>query len=151
MQVSIRTVVETLAGRGGELEIETVPGGASDSKRAQRLLGEIAAVQSRNATAVGLIRAIALIWLEIEKLTLAQLQRAWLQAEHGIAFPQVHDVGFAAPYSEPAARVEDFLQQDDDGTFPWVDQDYPEILILAKVPARYVFPVGVTATMKRGR
>ncbi len=90
----LRTVVEarqTAEAAGAMIEV-TVPGVEPDPERAEQLLGEMAAQQDRvetaereAASAGGLIQAVALSRVETEKLTLAQLQMAYLQARYGIA------------------------------------------------------------------
>ena len=83
----LRTVVETrqqAEAAGATIEV-TVPAVEPDPERAEQLLGEIAAQQQRveaaereAASAGGLIQAVALSRVETEKLTLAQLQMAYL-------------------------------------------------------------------------
>jgi hypothetical protein len=43
------------------------------------------------------------------------------------------------------------LDDDDTQRIQFIDVTLQEVLILAKVPARYFCPAGVTATMKRDR
>lgn len=95
----------------------TVPAVEPDPERAEQLLGEMAAQQQRvevaereAASAGGLIQAMALSRVETEKLTLAQLQMAYLQARYGIAFPVTPNVKASAPPSSqttaPATTAE---------------------------------------------
>ena len=77
------------------LEIQ-VPAVAPNDELAQQLLGELAQQQtavdlaSKEAeSAGGLIKALALSRVETEKLTLSQLQMAYLQAKYGIAMPNL--------------------------------------------------------------
>ena len=133
----LRTVVETrmeaeASGAGMEL---TIPVVAPDPERATRLLGEMAAAQSRiedaerdAAGAGGLIQAMALSRLETERLSLAQLQLAWLQAEYGIAFPNFAEPSAsgppaASPATQPVAAGDDL----DDGVVAWADPNHPDI------------------------
>lgn len=87
----LRTVVETrqeAEAAGATIEV-TVPAVEPDPERAEQLLGEMAAQQLRveaaereAASAGGLIQAVALSRVETEKLSLAQLQMAYLQARY---------------------------------------------------------------------
>ena len=133
----LRTVVETrmeadATGLSPEL---TIPVVAPDPERAARLLGEMAVVQSRieaaerdDAGAGGLIQAMALSRLETERLSLAQLQMAWLQAEYGIAFPRfVESSASGTPAASPAPQPEASGADHDDGVVAWADPDHPEI------------------------
>ncbi|WP_296644332.1 peptidoglycan-binding domain-containing protein [Roseinatronobacter sp.] len=133
----LRTVVETrreaeAAGIPADL---TVPVVAPDPERAERLLGEIAAVQSRieaaerdAAGAGGLIQAMALSRLETERLSLAQLQMAWLQAEYGIAFPNFAEPSASGtPAASPATQPDTAKVDLDDGVVAWADPNHPDI------------------------
>lgn len=113
----------------------TIPVVAPDPERAERLLGEMATVQTRiveaendAASAGGLIQAMALSRLETERLSLAQLQMAWLQAEYGIAFPNFAEpsasrIPAASPATQPDAAGVDL----DDGVVAWTDPNHPDI------------------------
>jgi hypothetical protein len=83
-----------LAADGNATLMIQVPAVAPNEEKAQQLLGELAQQQKvvTEATqeaekAGGLIKALALSRVEAEKLTLSQLQMAYLQAKYGIAFP----------------------------------------------------------------
>ena len=73
-----------------------VPAVVPNDELAQQLLGELAQQQTAVDLAVkeaegagGLIKALALSRVETEKLTLSQLQMAYLQAKYGIAMPNL--------------------------------------------------------------
>ena len=135
----LRTVVESrqqAEAGGAQIDI-TVPAVEPDPARAEQLLGEMAAQQQRvdsatreAASAGGLIQAIALSRVETEKLTLAQLQMAYLQARYGIAFPVTPVVSApaaSAPTNAPegaAAGAEDDLSG---AALPWADPAYPNV------------------------
>lgn len=134
----LRAVVESRkqAETGGAAIEVTVPAVEPDPERAEQLLGEMAAQQQRveaaeqeAAAAGGLIQAVALSRVETEKLTLAQLQMAYLQARYGIAFPVAPEVTASeTPRSE--APVSDATPEEDDPTgaaLPWADPDHPGI------------------------
>jgi hypothetical protein len=120
---------------GAQIEI-TVPAVEPDSVRAEQLLGEMAAQQQRveaaegeAASAGGLIQAVALSRVETEKLTLAQLQMAYLQARYGIAFPVSPIVSTSAPSSQNST---DSVAKADgnevaDAALPWADPNHPDI------------------------
>lgn len=85
----LRTVVESRqqAEAGGATIEVTVPAVEPNPERAEQLLGEMAAQQQRieaaerdAASAGGLIQAVALSRVETDKLTLAQLQMAYLRS-----------------------------------------------------------------------
>ena len=83
-----------LAADGNATLMIQVPAVAPNEEKAQQLLGELAQQQGvvdeaaqEAANAGGLIKALALSRAEAEKLTLSQLQMAYLQAKYGIAFP----------------------------------------------------------------
>ena len=83
-----------LAADGNATLMIQVPAVAPNEEKAQQLLGELAQQQrvvdeaaQEAANAGGLIKALALSRAEAEKLTLSQLQMAYLQAKYGIAFP----------------------------------------------------------------
>ncbi|MBM2319744.1 MULTISPECIES: peptidoglycan-binding domain-containing protein [Marivita] len=91
-----RTVVQNrINAEAGGATIEVVVSAIqTDERRAEQLLGEMAAAQERisqaeseAASSGGLVQALALSRLETERLTLAQLQMGYLQARYGIAFP----------------------------------------------------------------
>ena len=134
----LRAVVESRkqAEAGGATIEVTVPAVEPDPERAEQLLGEMAAQQQRveaaeqeAAAAGGLIQAVALSRVETEKLTLAQLQMAYLQARYGIAFPIAPEVTSSrTPRSEASAS--DATPEEDDPTgaaLPWADPDHPDI------------------------
>lgn len=133
----LRTVVETRmeAEASGMNQELTIPVIAPDPERAARLLGEMAAVQSRieeaerdAAGAGGLIQAMALSRLETERLSLAQLQMAWLQAEYGIAFPNFAEPSASGtPPASPATQPEATGADIDDGVVAWADPNHPDI------------------------
>lgn len=131
----MRTVLETrrLADEGGIATETVMPVVAPDPDRAQRLLGEIASAQARievaeteAARAGGLLQAMALSRLETEKLTLAQLQMGWLQAEYGIAFPRLEDPS-PTPAQTPATAAPPALPDLDDAVVVWADPEHPDI------------------------
>ncbi|MDA0318828.1 MAG: hypothetical protein O3A90_06010 [Proteobacteria bacterium] len=77
-----------------------VPAVNPNEEIAQKLLGELAQQQKavdlatqEAESAGGLIKALALSRVETEKLTLSQLQMAYLQAKYGIAFPKMTTSG----------------------------------------------------------
>lgn len=124
---------------GGTIEV-VVPATEPNPERAKRLLGEMADAQARvdkaegEAEGVGgLIQALAISRVETEKLTLAHLQMAYLQAQYGIAFPIIgsaseNDEGRGAPAADGASAVEDVTDVDfSDAKQIWADPDYPEI------------------------
>ena len=133
----LRAVVEARveAEASGLRQELTIPVVAVDPERAARLLGEMALVQNRieeaerdAAGAGGLIQAMALSRLETERLSLAQLQMAWLQAEYGIAFPDfagapASGTPAASPATPPRAADVDL----DDGVVAWADPNHPSI------------------------
>lgn len=133
----LRTVVETRieAEASGITQELTIPAVAPDPQRAERLLGEMATVQNKieeaardAAGAGGLIQAMALSRLETERLTLSQLQMAWLQAEYGIAFPQfIEPTASARPPASTATQPEAGGGGLDDGVVAWADPDHPDI------------------------
>lgn len=131
----LRTVLESrkqAAAGGVPLEI-TLPAVQPNPERAQELLGEMAAQQARveeaereAMTAGGLIQAIALSRVETEKLTLAQLQMAYVQARYGIAFPVPTEVS-TAPVTSTATGSAEPAASSVDAALPWADPDHPEI------------------------
>lgn len=91
-----KTLIENriLAAEGNAVLAIQVPAVSPNEEKAQQLLGELAQQQKavseaaqEAANAGGLIKALALSRVETEKLTLSQLQMAYLQAKYGIAFP----------------------------------------------------------------
>ncbi|EDM71441.1 lytic murein transglycosylase [Roseobacter sp. AzwK-3b] len=134
----LRTIVEArqeAEATGAPIEV-TVPAVEPDPQRAEQLLGEMAAQQQRveaaesdAESAGGLIQAVALSRVETEKLTLAQLQMAYLQARYGIAFPITPNVTTSAPPSKdasaPAATAEG--NEVTAATMPWADPEHPDI------------------------
>jgi hypothetical protein len=134
----LRTVVESRkqAEAGGATIEVTVPAVKPDPQRAEQLLGDMAAQQQRveaaeqeAATAGGLIQAVALSRVETEKLALAQLQMAYLQARHGIAFPMAPEMT-ASQTVRPEAPASGATSEEDDATdaaLPWADPDHPDI------------------------
>lgn len=134
----LRTVVENRqnAEAGGATIEVTVPAVEPNPKRAEQLLGEMAAQQQRveaaraeAASAGGLIQALALSRVETEKLTLAQLQMAYLQAKYGIAFPLASEEIVSKPHSEETNPPANTAGNDDQsGTaVAWADPDHPDI------------------------
>lgn len=134
----LRIVVEArqAAEASGAMIEVTVPAIEPDPERAEQLLGEMAAQQDRvetaereAASAGGLIQAVALSRVETEKLTLAQLQMAYLQARYGIAFPMTPTVTKSAPPvsdpTSPAAMTQG--EEVAETALPWADPNYPDI------------------------
>jgi len=132
----LRTIVEArqeAEAAGATIEV-TVPAVEPDPERAEQLLGEMAAQQRRVESAErdvtsagGLIQAVARSRVETEKLTLAQLQIAYLQARYGIAFP-VTTTASAPPSGDatvPAATAEG--DEEAAAALPWADPDHPDI------------------------
>ncbi len=133
----LRTIVEArqaAEAAGATIDV-TVPAVEPDPERAEQLLGEMAAQQQRveaaeqeAASAGGLIQAVALSRVETEKLTLAQLQMAYLQARYGIAFPVTPEV--AAPTTPSQDTPSPAATADGDevtAALPWADPDHPNI------------------------
>jgi len=135
----LRTMVKNRqqAEAGGATIEVTVPAVEPDLQRAKRLLGEMATQQQRvnsaereASSAGGLIRALTLSRVETEKLTLAQLQMAYLQARYGIAFPVAPSVGPLAAVATGEASEESTADTEDrqaDVAFAWADPDHPEV------------------------
>ncbi|ARU02445.1 peptidoglycan-binding domain-containing protein [Yoonia vestfoldensis] len=134
----LRTVVEArqeAEAAGATIEV-TVPAVEPDPERAEQLLGEMAAQQLRveaaereAASAGGLIQAVALSRVETEKLSLAQLQMAYLQARYGIAFPVTPNATMSAP-SRPDTEEPATTAGSDaviDTALPWADPDHPSV------------------------
>lgn len=133
----LRTIVEARQEAevaGATIQV-TVPAVEPDPERAEQLLGEMAAQQQRveaaeqeATSAGGLIQALALSRVETEKLTLAQLQMAYLQARYGIAFPVTPQMVAPTTPSEdtpvPATTADDDERAN---ALPWADPDYPNI------------------------
>jgi hypothetical protein len=134
----LRTVVETrkqAEASGTTIEV-IVPAVEPDPTRAEQLLGEMAAQQQRvetaereAASAGGLIQAVALSRVETEKLTLAQLQMAYLQARYGISFPVTPTMSASTSPSSETAPPPATAENDDlaGATLPWADPNHPEI------------------------
>lgn len=134
----LRTIVEARQEAevtGATIEV-TVPAVEPDPEHAEQLLGEMAAQQQRvkaaeqeASSAGGLIQALALSRVETEKLTLAQLQMAYLQARYGIAFPMTSSVTASAPSSPDATAPSSTSEDSNVGNsgLPWADSDHPEI------------------------
>ena len=134
----LRTVVQArqeAEATGATIEV-TVPAVEPDSERAEQLLGEMAAQQQRveaaereAASAGGLIQAVALSRVETEKLTLAQLQMAYLQARYGIAFPVTQAVTNSVPPISDTTAPAAMTAGDEvaDTALPWADPDHPDI------------------------
>jgi len=134
----LRTVMEVrqeAEATGATIEV-TVPAVEPDPERAEQLLGEMAAQQQRveaaereAASAGGLTQAVALSRVETEKLTLAQLQMAYLQARYGISFPVTPTVMNSAPpipdTTAPAAMTQG--EEVTETALPWADPDHPDI------------------------
>jgi hypothetical protein len=134
----LRTVVESRQqAEAGGMTIEvTVPAVEPDPERAEQLLGEMAAQQQRveeaereTASAGGLLQALALSRVETEKLTLAQLQMAYLQARYGIAFPVTPNVAASAGPSSDSTTTATTPEGDDTAgaALPWADPGHPDI------------------------
>lgn len=134
----LRTLVQSrqqAESSGATLEV-TVPAVEPDADRADQLLGEMAAQQQRveaaeleAASAGGLIQAVALSRVETEKLTLAQLQMAYLQARYGIAFPLTKNITASAPPSSqtPATATTPAGEDVANTALSWADPDHPNI------------------------
>ena len=133
----LRTIVEArqeAEAAGATIEV-TVPAVEPDPERAEQLLGEMAAQQQRveaaeqeAASAGGLIQAVALSRVETEKLTLAQLQMAYLQARYGIAFPITPQAVTPTTPSQDAPSLAATADNDEETVaLPWADPDYPNI------------------------
>ena len=134
----LRTLVQSrqqAESSGATLEV-TVPAVEPDADRADQLLGEMAAQQQRveaaeleAASAGGLIQAVALSRVETEKLTLAQLQMAYLQARYGIAFPLTKNITASAPPSSqtPATATTPAGEDVANMALSWADPDHPNI------------------------
>lgn len=127
---------QTLAESGAGLIKIVVPKVKSNPKQAAKLLDEITKqmavieqAQRDAETSGGLIQAIALSRVETEKLILAQLKAAWMQATYGIALPS-----FKPPV---ASTTETATKKTDEATnsevesvspqFSWADTNYPNI------------------------
>jgi len=133
----LRTIVEArqeAEAAGATLDV-TVPAVEPNPERAEQLLGEMAAQQQRvevaeqeAASAGGLIQAVALSRVETEKLTLAQLQMAYLQARYGIAFPVTPQAVAPTTPSQDAPPPAATAENDEETVaLPWADPDYPKI------------------------
>jgi hypothetical protein len=83
---------------------------------------EAAEAEARNSG--GLVQAMALTRVETEKLTLAQLQLAWYQAQYGIATPQLTA---ATPPPVVADDDENNAESSAEAIPAWADTDYPGI------------------------
>lgn len=129
-------VQNRLAAARGEATVSIqVPAVEPDPERAQELLREIGALQSRIEKTGqeveqvgGLIQTLALSRLETEKLTLAQLQMAYYQAAYGIAFPSMQTA------ERPAALVSTDMspplsatQAPDQAVYEWADPRFPAV------------------------
>ena len=113
-----------------------MPAVEPDPERAEQLLGEMVAQQLRvevaereAASAGGLIQAVALSRVETEKLTLAQLQMAYLQARYGIAFPVIPDATATTPPSSENTAPTIFSEDEvvTGAALPWADPVHPYI------------------------
>jgi hypothetical protein len=131
-----RTVVQNrINAEAGGATIEVVVSAIQpDERRAEQLLGEMAAAQERisqaeseAASAGGLVQALALSRLETERLTLAQLQMGYLQARYGIAFPVAQipseQVETSVVADEGAVEVSGAEGQ----SVVWADPGFPDI------------------------
>lgn len=117
---------------GDALEIEpelVVPAVEPDPDRAASILRDIQQqleliqlTEEEASGSGGLIQALALSRLETEKLTLAQLRLGWLQAQYGIATPEI---AATAPSTAQADEADQGAVETSDA--PWGDPDYPEI------------------------
>ncbi|MEN8933965.1 MAG: peptidoglycan-binding domain-containing protein [Planktotalea arctica] len=133
----LRTIVEArqeAEAAGATIDV-TVPAVEPNPERAEQLLGEMAAQQQRveaaeqeAASAGGLIQAVALSRVETEKLTLAQLQMAYLQARYGIAFPITPQAVAPTTPSQDAPSPAATADGDEGAAaLPWADPDHPNI------------------------
>ncbi len=120
-----------------------VPTVAPDPDRAAQILTDIqtqtevvvaAAAEAMNSG--GLVPAMALTRVEIEKLTLAQLKLAWYQAQYGIPTPQLA-VAAPPPVSEGEATGAPPSELDAPAC---ADPDYPGI----------DYPTGLSSGVAKG-
>lgn len=106
---------------------------APDAAEAERLLGEIqgqmkviAATEAEIEKLAGLTQALAVSRLETEKLILASLKAAWMQAEYGLAIPVVTRERGNLTATAPSAQ-EDPPTDETREVPAWADPDHPEI------------------------
>lgn len=129
-----------VAGEGGATVAITVPSSKPDPDRAAAILKQIDAqkgvVKAAEAAAKqsgGLVQAIALSRVETEKLTLANLRAAWLQAKYGAVLPisVQPPSSTASKSSTKAASASPAPQTDTAGATAdapeWADPAHPEI------------------------
>jgi Putative peptidoglycan binding domain len=105
-----------------------------DPKRAASLLEEITkqmsvikSAEDEAASSGGLVQAVAMSRVQAEKLILAQLKGAWMQATYGIALP-----GFRPQGASPAPTTSVVSKPELSGVagepiLDWADPNYPEI------------------------
>ena len=121
----------------GTLEI-IVPKIQPDPQRASELLEEITKQQAVISEAEqeadslgGLIQAVALSRVETEKLIMAQLKSAWMQATYGIALSGFNDPKASATTEDnPAISNENSSDQNVESTnsnLAWADPSHPDI------------------------
>lgn len=89
----------------------------------QKQVQAIEAAEAAARNSGGLVQAMAFTRVETEKLTLAQLQLAWYQAQYGIATPQLA----AATPPLIVADDENNAESSADAMPAWADPDYPDI------------------------
>jgi len=88
----------------------------------------VEAAEQEAASAGGLIQAVALSRVETEKLTLAQLHMAYLQARYGIAFPVTPQAVAPSTPSQDAPSPAATADGDEvTAALPWADPDHPNI------------------------
>lgn len=115
---------------GASLEI-TLPVAEPDLERAAEIAEQIsrqeeivAEAESEAETAGGLLQAMALSRVEAEKLTLARLRAALMEARYGAILPvEVEPVTMGSAPTPDEAADEDMS----DPSVAWADPDYPEI------------------------
>ena len=132
-----RVVLENriLAAKGGEPLEVAIPAIQPDAAKANQILGEMADAQRRIEEALraaeesgGLIKAVALTRVETEKLTLAQLQMAYLQAKYGVVFPKVPATLAGVAPRDRVVSVESPVSGSSETEVPtWADRRFPSI------------------------
>ena len=141
-QTLLENKVRAMGGEG-IVEVE-IPVTKPNAATVERLVSDISEAQQRVSKAAaeaeakgGLVGALAKTRLETEKLTLAQLQMAYFQAQYGLAVPQVsavtsdnvgaEPIDQSAPDEEKIAQEDSENVDDQDGPVAWADPDYPNI------------------------
>ncbi len=110
-----------------------VPAVTPDEDKAKELLAEMASAQTRIQEALsevesagGVFKVMAITRMETERLTLAQLQMAYLQAQYGIALPSISPQP-SMPAPETKTNLADRNSDSVDDIPDWADPDYPDI------------------------